>query len=122
MPTGYSKMVRDHDSIAATGDLQQLQGVQLRGTGALAFGADPDSGKCVLHCYRANRAAAGGWTHVPLQLPGHAYLCHTVATDAGEAQVLEAAKADSALAPQLEGKTIRKVIFVPGRMLNLVVG
>ena len=59
---------------------------------------------------------------VPVQINGKMKGKITVASEAGEAQAVEAAKADAALAPQLEGKAIRKVIFVPGRMLNLVVG
>ncbi|MDP0501226.1 MAG: leucine--tRNA ligase [Verrucomicrobiota bacterium JB022] len=43
-----------------------------------------------------------------------------VAKDATQAQVLEQAKADPKVAPHLEGKTIRKVIYVPGKILNVV--
>ncbi len=45
-----------------------------------------------------------------------------MATGANEAAAMAAAMADGALAAQWAGKTIRKVVFVPGRMLNLVVG
>jgi leucyl-tRNA synthetase len=45
-----------------------------------------------------------------------------VAPDAAEAEVLALAKADPKITPYLEGKTLRKVIYVPGRILNLVVG
>ena len=44
----------------------------------------------------------------------------TVSKDALEADVLEMAKADAKVAPHLEGKTIRKVIYVPGKILNIV--
>ncbi|KAF0095686.1 MAG: leucyl-tRNA synthetase [Puniceicoccaceae bacterium 5H] len=43
-----------------------------------------------------------------------------VAKDATQAQVLEQAKADPKVAPHLEGKTVRKVIYVPGKILNVV--
>ncbi len=45
----------------------------------------------------------------------------TVARDADEATVRAAAEQLDTVARQLEGKTIRKVIYVPGRLLNLVV-
>jgi len=41
--------------------------------------------------------------------------------EASEAQVLEFAKLDPKVAPHLEGKTIVKSIYVPGKLLNLVV-
>ena len=43
---------------------------------------------------------------------------------AGAAQdvVLAAAKADPAVQPHLAGKTIRKEIVVPGKLVNIVVG
>ena len=44
-----------------------------------------------------------------------------VSPSASEADVLTLAKANANIAPHLEGKTIRKVIYVPGRILNLVV-
>ena len=46
---------------------------------------------------------------------GHA----TVAADASEDEVAEAGKA--AIADQLAGKTIRKVIVVKGRLVNIVI-
>jgi len=45
-----------------------------------------------------------------------------VAPDAAEADVLAVAKADPKVAAHLDGKALRKVIYVPGRILNLVVG
>src|SRR5690606_11941655 len=41
--------------------------------------------------------------------------------DADEAAARAAAEADPAVAPHLEGKTIRRVIYVPGRIFNIVV-
>ena len=44
-----------------------------------------------------------------------------VARDADQATVEALARAHSRVQPHLEGKTTRKVIYVPGRILNLVV-
>jgi leucyl-tRNA synthetase len=45
-----------------------------------------------------------------------------VATDAAEADVIAAARADENVARHLEGTTERRVIHVPGRLVNFVVG
>ncbi len=46
----------------------------------------------------------------------------TVAVDATEEQVRERAGQEHLVAKCLDGKTMRKVIYVPGKLLNLVVG
>ncbi len=46
----------------------------------------------------------------------------TVAADAGQREVEEAARADARIAAHFAGKTIRKVVFVPKRLVNFVVG
>ena len=46
----------------------------------------------------------------------------TVPVDASEDAVKEAAFADEKVKPWLDGKQIRKAIYVPGKLLNLVVG
>jgi len=46
----------------------------------------------------------------------------TVAKDAGEAVVREAALAEPNVQKFLEGKSVRKFIFVPGKIANLIVG
>ena len=46
----------------------------------------------------------------------------TVAADADQDAVLAAAKTDDNVNRHLEGVTVRKVIYVPGKLLNLVVG
>ncbi len=46
----------------------------------------------------------------------------TVAADATEDSVLAAAKTDENVSRHLEAVSIRKVIYVPGKLLNLVVG
>ncbi|HLV60807.1 MAG TPA: leucine--tRNA ligase [Fredinandcohnia sp.] len=45
-----------------------------------------------------------------------------VPAEAGEAEVRAAAEADAKVRPHLEGKTVRKVIFVKDRLMNFVVG
>ena len=44
-----------------------------------------------------------------------------VSADAVEADVLAAAKQSAAVASQIDGKTVRRVIYVKGRILNIVV-
>ncbi|WP_240223132.1 leucine--tRNA ligase [Rheinheimera hassiensis] len=46
----------------------------------------------------------------------------TVAADATEDSVLAMAKTDDNVSRHLEGVSVRKVIYVPGKLLNLVVG
>lgn len=45
----------------------------------------------------------------------------TVAKDATEDQVVAIARSEPAVAGQMEGKTVRRIIFVPGKILNIVV-
>jgi leucyl-tRNA synthetase len=44
-----------------------------------------------------------------------------LAPDAGEEEVLAAATAEPAVAAHLEGKTVRRTVHVPGKLINLVV-
>jgi leucyl-tRNA synthetase len=44
-----------------------------------------------------------------------------VPADVGEKAAIAAAKADPKIAKHLDGKTIRREIYVPGRLVNLVV-
>jgi len=46
----------------------------------------------------------------------------TVPADAPESAVKEAALADPRIRPFIDGATIRKVICVPGKLVNIVVG
>jgi leucyl-tRNA synthetase len=46
----------------------------------------------------------------------------TVAADATEELVKASALADEKVTPWLEGKQVRKVVYVPGKLLNIVVG
>jgi leucyl-tRNA synthetase len=43
-----------------------------------------------------------------------------ISVDADQDVAVAAAKANQSVAQHLEGKTIRRVIFVPGRILNFV--
>lgn len=45
-----------------------------------------------------------------------------IAVDADENTAVEAAKREASVAKYLEGASIKKVIYVPGRILNLIVG
>jgi leucyl-tRNA synthetase len=59
---------------------------------------------------------------VPVQVNGKVRARIQVPADA-DAQAMEAAaRADDRVAALLDGKTIRKVIAVPGKLVNFVVG
>ena len=59
---------------------------------------------------------------LPVQVNGKMRGKVTVPADADDATVEAAARAEENVATHLEGKTVRKVIVVPGRLVNLVVG
>lgn len=59
---------------------------------------------------------------VPVQVNGKMRGKAMLAKDATQEQALEAARAIDAVSAQLDGKTLRKTIWVPGRILNLIVG
>jgi leucyl-tRNA synthetase len=46
----------------------------------------------------------------------------TAPVTAAEEEIKEAALADGRVHPFIEGKTVRKVIYVPGKLINIVVG
>jgi leucyl-tRNA synthetase len=58
---------------------------------------------------------------IPVQVLGKLRGKIVMPTDADKAAILEAAKADPKVQPHLEGKTIVKEIYVPGKMVNLVI-
>ncbi len=58
---------------------------------------------------------------IAVQISGKIKARIMVASDATQAEVLELAKNDKAVATELAGKTIVKEIYVQGRLLNLVV-
>ncbi len=59
---------------------------------------------------------------VVVQVNGKVRAKITVAADATEEQVRELAAQEYLVAKYLDGVTVRKVIYVPGKLLNLVVG
>ena len=58
---------------------------------------------------------------MPVQINGKMRGKVTMAMDASEDDAVEAAKADNNISSHLENKEIRKVIYVPGKILNIVV-
>ncbi|MDR2646775.1 MAG: leucine--tRNA ligase [Oscillospiraceae bacterium] len=56
-----------------------------------------------------------------VQINGKGKARLTVAADIAEAEMLALAKANDQIAPLLDGKTIVKELFVPGRLVNIVV-
>jgi len=58
---------------------------------------------------------------IPVQVLGKLRGKIVMPVDAAQNAILEAAKADPKVKPYLEGKTILKEIYVPGKMVNLVV-
>lgn len=58
---------------------------------------------------------------VPVQINGKLRAKITVAAKADQATVEATARREEIVASQLEGKTVVKVVYVPGRMLNFVV-
>lgn len=59
---------------------------------------------------------------LPVQINGKLRGRITVPANADQAAVEAVAKADEKIAAALEGKTVRKVVFIRGRLVNIVVG
>jgi leucyl-tRNA synthetase len=59
---------------------------------------------------------------VPVQINGKVRGTITVPTGADAATLESLARGDAKIAAHIEGKTIRKVVSVPGRLVNFVVG
>src|SRR5690606_1273016 len=59
---------------------------------------------------------------LPIQVNGKVRGRVEIARDAEETVAREAALADESVRKFVEGKTVRKVIYVPGRIMNLIVG
>jgi leucyl-tRNA synthetase len=66
-------------------------------------------------------ALAEDWKTLVIQVNGKVRGKVTVAANAAEEEVREAAIADANVAKFIEGKQIHKVIVVPGRLVNVVV-
>ena len=58
----------------------------------------------------------------PVQVNGKLRGKVTVPSDADDAAIEAAARADENVAAHMEGKTVRKVIVIKGRLINIVVG
>lgn len=58
---------------------------------------------------------------IPVQICGKLRSVISVDADADKQQVIDTAKADSKIASMLNGKTIVKEIYVPGKMVNFVI-
>jgi leucyl-tRNA synthetase len=58
---------------------------------------------------------------VPVQVNGKVRAIITLGTRVGQDEAQRVATADANVARHVEGKTIRKVIYIPGKLLNLVV-
>lgn len=59
---------------------------------------------------------------MPVQVNGKVRGTVLMAVDASEDDAISAAQADANIKNHIEGKTIRKIIYVPGKILNIVVG
>jgi len=59
---------------------------------------------------------------LPVQVNGKLRSRITVPANADDAAVEAAARADDKVAAQLSGRTVRKVVVVPGRLVNFVAG
>jgi leucyl-tRNA synthetase len=59
---------------------------------------------------------------IPVQVSGRLRGHVRAARDAGEADVVASARADRRIAAHLEGRTVRKIVYLPGRLLNIVAG
>ncbi|MCX5741127.1 MAG: class I tRNA ligase family protein [Proteobacteria bacterium] len=58
---------------------------------------------------------------IAIQIAGKLRSQIEVAPDASEAEILAAAKADPKIVPLLADKTIKREIYIKGRLVNLVV-
>jgi leucyl-tRNA synthetase len=59
---------------------------------------------------------------IPVQVNGKVRGRIEVAAEASETEVLELAKRDENVARHLEGKALKREIYVRGRIVNLVIG
>ena len=59
---------------------------------------------------------------IPVQVNGKVRGRLKIATGASEAAVVEMATQDAAISAHVNGKRVVKVIYVPDKLLNLVVG
>jgi leucyl-tRNA synthetase len=77
--------------------------------------------------YEPFPAADGSWlvdetVEIPVQVNGKVRAHVRVPTTATDTDLEAAARAESRVADLLDGKTVRKAVVVPGRLVNFVVG
>jgi leucyl-tRNA synthetase len=58
---------------------------------------------------------------IPVQVNGKVRARVTVAVDADEAALEAAARSESRIAELLDGREVRKLVVVPGRLVNFVI-
>lgn len=58
---------------------------------------------------------------VPIQINGKLRTVITVDADSSKESILESARADERVFSAVDGKTIVKEIYVPGKLVNIVV-
>jgi leucyl-tRNA synthetase len=85
---------------------------RLGGSGSLAFTDFPEADPALL---------VDDTVEVPVQVNGKVRAKITIPSGASEAEHQDAARADARIAELLAGATVRKVVVVPGRMVNFVV-
>ena len=66
------------------------------------------------------RIGRAGRIEIPVQILGKVRAKISVPADADQKTMEEIALADDKVKAQLDGKTVRKVIVVPGRLVNIV--
>ena len=89
---------------------QRLRGAQW--TGSLAYESWPHVDEALL---------VEDEVEIPVQVNGKLAGRVTIARDASEGAVKKAAMADDAVRAKIAGKSVAKTIYVPRRMLNIVV-
>jgi leucyl-tRNA synthetase len=86
---------------------------KLGGAGVLAFEPFPVADSALL---------VDDTVEIPVQVNGKVRSRISVAADAAPDEIEAAARADAKVAELLVGATVRKVVVVPGRMVNFVIG
>lgn len=64
----------------------------------------------------------GNTIEMPVQINGKVRATMEISPDASEEEIVEKAKSVDLIARCLDGKTVRKVIYIPEKILNIVVG
>ena len=63
----------------------------------------------------------GGTKDIPVQVNGKLKTCVTVSADASAEKILETIKADSKVQEIFNSNNVKKEIYVPGKIFNIVV-